>query len=855
MFPRAILPAVVLAFAHSVGIAQDAIPPETLANVKHATVFIQVSSASGKSSGTGFVVSVNKDTVLVATNHHVIGLQENEKKVRLLPSELSRSLKLVSINVVFDPGTKNETSMKAEPVAADPDTDLAVLRVTGVKSPPKPIAYTSTPKLTETMPVFTFGFPFGTALATGKGAPAITVGKGSISSLRLDDDGELSVVQIDGALNPGNSGGPVVDAKGQLVGVAVATIRNGQGIGLAIPGAELGKMMKGRLGSVHLASTGLGAKKTTRAEVEVVDPLSALNGVKLHYVFVAPNGAKPALDQALEKHAGAKSITLKATGDLATGELPIEPADGVLYVQAVPQGGLGTKGATPVRDFAMTAARGVSGASFGQGGQAIEIKVPAIGAKPPAGWKEQVPKDNTYVVWVPEKNAGQRGSERTLNSNGLRIKINAFNVDLGPGQRYIVEELVVPPGLTTNRRSELEVLVRDIIVDGSRGRLVDSFEVRMGPNRGREYRVQSGSNQIRARVFVVQNRLMVLQAEGSREFVENPSSGTFLDSCRLMVGGVPRPPMIGPAPAPAPGPNPFSGTSPMSPSPFNGGTPNPTIPGPKTIPAPTVGASRRSRIQGGGNDPEVIDEGPAGARLIGLEIGLGEFFGKPVIHAVRPIYRSGDADVLGAWRGPTAGKQIQKVIAKPGYSVGNIALKTGLGIDGLSLTFMRVVNDQLDPADSYTSPWIGGMGGGGPVQIGDGRVAVGIVTKARNDSVSGLGLLYPDPSAAVVPAPSTPPTTNAPEAPPRTPEVPSQPQQTPPSPEARDASEDSPPKKSNLPIILIAVGGVVFLLLGVGVLAFALTRGGKKSGGGRKSASRYEDDDDDERPRRRTRRR
>ena len=41
--------------------------------------------------------------------------------------------------------------------------------------------------------------PFGQALAVGKGNPAVTVGKGTVSSLRQDENGELSVVQIDGA--------------------------------------------------------------------------------------------------------------------------------------------------------------------------------------------------------------------------------------------------------------------------------------------------------------------------------------------------------------------------------------------------------------------------------------------------------------------------------------------------------------------------------------------------------------------------------------------------------------------------------------------------------------------------------
>src|SRR5205823_13615096 len=69
---------------------------------------------------------------------------------------------------------------------------------------------------------------------------------GAVSSHRLDDRNELSVVQIDGDLNPGNSGGPVVDAQGRLVGVSVAKIKNTQ-IGLAIPSADLVSMLKGRI--------------------------------------------------------------------------------------------------------------------------------------------------------------------------------------------------------------------------------------------------------------------------------------------------------------------------------------------------------------------------------------------------------------------------------------------------------------------------------------------------------------------------------------------------------------------------------------------------------------------------------
>ncbi len=342
--------------------ADDTIPPDTVAAVKRATVFVRVQGVGWKGTGSGFVVAADKDGVLVATNYHVVAAPDFDKKPRPAPADLLKSFKTSTVTAVFDSGAKGEVAAAAEVVAADPENDLAVLRITGLKDPPKPISYATPPKLSETMAVYTFGFPFGQALATGKGSPAITVGKGSVSSLRLGDDGELAVVQIDGALNPGNSGGPVVDAKGQLVGVAVATIRNSQGIGLAVPCAELGRLMKGRLDGFHVTATkGADGKLTVRAEVGVLDPAGAVRGATLHYIVVPPKGAKPKPGEPLEKQPGAKTVALKVAGGVATGELTLDAADGDLYVQAVPDGP-GASGATRVRDFALALPKAGPGA-------------------------------------------------------------------------------------------------------------------------------------------------------------------------------------------------------------------------------------------------------------------------------------------------------------------------------------------------------------------------------------------------------------------------------------------------------------------------------------------------------------
>jgi hypothetical protein len=85
------------------------------------------------------------------------------------------------------------------------------------------------------MEVVAFGFPFGKALAPGRREyPAISVNIGHITSLRRKD-GRLHQIQLDAALNPGNSGGPVLDKSGKVVGVVQAGVREGSGLNFAIP--------------------------------------------------------------------------------------------------------------------------------------------------------------------------------------------------------------------------------------------------------------------------------------------------------------------------------------------------------------------------------------------------------------------------------------------------------------------------------------------------------------------------------------------------------------------------------------------------------------------------------------------
>jgi S1-C subfamily serine protease len=204
--------------------AEDGIPARKLQELKAATVYVKVEGKEGTATGSGFLIRVEGETGFVVTNQHVVGAVPG----LFTPEKFS---------LVFWGGTKKELARPAEVVAEDAERDLAVLKVTA-RGLPAPLDLSQKVKLRETMTVYTFGFPLGDLLAPARRNPAVTIGKGTVSSLREDERGKITEVQLDAELNPGNSGGPVVDPEGKLVRVAVAKI-GGTKISFAIPPAEL----------------------------------------------------------------------------------------------------------------------------------------------------------------------------------------------------------------------------------------------------------------------------------------------------------------------------------------------------------------------------------------------------------------------------------------------------------------------------------------------------------------------------------------------------------------------------------------------------------------------------------------
>jgi hypothetical protein len=159
-----------------------------------------VTISLGRSIGSGAFIT--KDG-LILTCSHVVG---NAKECDII---LSNNIKL-----------------KGKIIRNIPDFDLALVQVEGIEAIPLPLG-----KSLEAEPgdeVFTIGTPSASQLGQ-------SVSKGIISGKRVID--EKSFIQTDANVNPGNSGGPLINKKGEIIGVVnMKIIRQGtEGIGFAIP--------------------------------------------------------------------------------------------------------------------------------------------------------------------------------------------------------------------------------------------------------------------------------------------------------------------------------------------------------------------------------------------------------------------------------------------------------------------------------------------------------------------------------------------------------------------------------------------------------------------------------------------
>ncbi|MGC3976159.1 MAG: Do family serine endopeptidase [Nitrospira sp.] len=183
-------------------------------------------------SGSGVIVDAAGHII---TNNHVVG-DAGEVEVRL----------------------SDKTKLFAQVIGKDPDTDLAVLKVTA--DHPLPAAHfgdSSGVKVGQW--VLAVGNPFGLDRTVTLGVVS-GIGRENINLSRYEN-----FIQTDASINPGNSGGPLFDLRGDIIGINTAIINFAQGIGFAIP-SNMAKQVMNQLiakGKVVRAWLGVGLQPLT----------------------------------------------------------------------------------------------------------------------------------------------------------------------------------------------------------------------------------------------------------------------------------------------------------------------------------------------------------------------------------------------------------------------------------------------------------------------------------------------------------------------------------------------------------------------------------------------------------------
>lgn len=171
---------------------------------------------AGKSTGTGFVLGEEADSMLIVTNHHVIA--EGDHFRAIFPSGTGKSGPELGGLEVVTVDTENDLALLKAPKLAGGDKGLAV-NPAGVELGQR---------------VAAMGYPF----VAGSKDFTLTFEPGDVSAVKRVIN-EREFVQTNANINPGNSGGPVVDACGAVVGVVVATSTKAERVGLVVPVTKL----------------------------------------------------------------------------------------------------------------------------------------------------------------------------------------------------------------------------------------------------------------------------------------------------------------------------------------------------------------------------------------------------------------------------------------------------------------------------------------------------------------------------------------------------------------------------------------------------------------------------------------
>ena len=267
-----------------------------------------------RGAGTGFIIDPDG---YILTNHHVIE-GADRIAVRLADGR----------------------SLRAEKVGSDPDTDIALIKVSSPKALPHAMLGDS-----DTLRVGEWVLAIGNPLAYEH---TVTVGVVSFIGRKLFDSSLDRYIQTDAAINFGNSGGPLINSRGEVIGINAAISSRASNIGFAVPSnqaslilpqlREMGRVSRGYIG-VALRDVdpdlqrSLGLSSSSGALVQDVTAGSpgARAGLRAYDLIVAVDGKQVVRNDELIQLVAARqpgtSATLQIVRDGRAMNVPVKLAE------------------------------------------------------------------------------------------------------------------------------------------------------------------------------------------------------------------------------------------------------------------------------------------------------------------------------------------------------------------------------------------------------------------------------------------------------------------------------------------------------------------------------------------------
>jgi len=170
--------------------------------------------------GSGFIIYKNG---LVITNKHVVADSE----------------------ATYEVITNDKKKYNVEKIYRDSLNDLAILKITPPPGGLKPLTLGDSNKLKLGQLVIAIGTPLGEFTNTVTSGIVSGLGRGITAGSPYENYVERldNVIQTDAAISAGNSGGPLLNSKGQVIGINTAVSQEGQNIGFAIPSSVINNLI------------------------------------------------------------------------------------------------------------------------------------------------------------------------------------------------------------------------------------------------------------------------------------------------------------------------------------------------------------------------------------------------------------------------------------------------------------------------------------------------------------------------------------------------------------------------------------------------------------------------------------